>query len=180
MNKHSENCETATCDNNVLGDDFLDLKKIVAYLPYELRLFNKKNRQIETLKALNESGTLYTGSFFNDWNHIYNFKPILRPLSDLIKEIELNGEKFVPMVELAKIHGMQINGEIFLFSNNTFYEINIDNKKFLQYHLKYKKFEHYGYCKQYELEMFEKLREWHLDIYGLIENGLAISIHDVG
>jgi len=29
--------------------------------------------------------------------------PILRPLSDLTKEIEVNGEKFVPIVELSAL-----------------------------------------------------------------------------
>lgn len=158
--------QNAPCDNNMLGDDFLDLNKIVAYLPYELRLFNKKNCQIETLKALNESGTLYTGSFFNDWNHIYNFKPILRPLSDLTKEIEVNGKKFVPIEILNKMlftkHSKLeyydsefCNGAILFSTNIAGFNILSINEK------------------------IQKLLEWHFDIYGLIKKSLAISIHDV-
>ena len=37
--------------------------------------------------------------------HFTHVKPILRPMSDLTKEIIYRGEKFVPMVEIGKLLG---------------------------------------------------------------------------
>ncbi|NIV12884.1 MAG: hypothetical protein GWN62_16865 [Aliifodinibius sp.] len=77
-------------------------------------------------------------------------KPILRPLSDLTKEIEHNGERFIPIKNIGK--------------TSTFYgDTPICNIE-----------------KDYRLWAvweFEKLLEWHFDIFGLIEKGLAIDIN---
>jgi hypothetical protein len=108
--------------------------------------------------------------------------PILRPLSDLTKEIEVNGNKFVPIVELAKIGTGEVKCGVtnsnygtcyidaeftkkgfFIFTQQTFiWQVgknaeprNIEN----------------------QLELFEKLYEWHFDIYELIKKGLAIDIN---
>lgn len=132
----------------------LELKHLAHYLPYELQIFNKKSNDIETLKALNESGTLYTGSFFNNWDHIYNFKSILRPLSDLTKEIEVKGEKFIPVY----------------FFNNINSDIDFELQiRGLSYDIKFLNSTYYG--------IVEKLFEWHFDVFGLIEKDLAIDIN---
>jgi len=62
-------------------ENTLTLEHVSAYLPYGLKIKTKKG--IETLERVSLK------------NQIYNFKPILRPLSDLTKEIEHNGVKFV-------------------------------------------------------------------------------------
>lgn len=71
------------------------------------------------------------------------FKPILRPLSDLIKEIEVNGEKITPIDRL----------------NCTSLYQDTDG------------------CLNIGFKDTQKLFEWHFDIYGLIENNLAIDIN---
>lgn len=81
-------------------------------------------------------------------------KPILRPLSDLTKEIEANGEKFVPIVYFEKF--------------NTQIDF-VKEIKVLQNDIRWLSTTSYL--------VVEKLLEWHFDIYGLIENNLAIDIN---
>lgn len=65
----------------------LTIEHLAPYLPYELKILNGWG-DIKTLKYthLDDEGNGFIG-------HV---KPILRPLSDLTKEIEHNGEKFTP------------------------------------------------------------------------------------
>ena len=68
----------------------LELKHLAPYLPYELKYFFKGSvQEIRTL----ESGDL--GKIMLEWFN-ESKKPILRPLSDLTEEIEVNGNKFIP------------------------------------------------------------------------------------
>lgn len=82
------------------------------------------------------------------------YKLILRPLSDLTKEIEHKGEKFVPLDYLAK-------------------ELGIPNDHFVlsQYCSKAHSVRSMSYW------MVEFLLEWHFDIWNLIEAGLAVDIN---
>ena len=75
---------------------------------------------------------------------------ILRPLSDLTKEIEHKGERFVPIEKLRDM-GFYI-GEDWIIENFS----NITNSAF---------------------EFVLKLIEWHFDIAGLIEKGEAIDVN---
>ncbi len=52
---------------------------------------------VKILMGLNDD----CGIFENDPYWFSEFKLILRPLSDLTKEIEVNGEKFVPLEKLS-------------------------------------------------------------------------------
>ena len=102
----------------------------------------------------------------NEFNLPYvlnHCKPILHPLSDLTKKIKVNGKKFVPIEILdretyinyevstkGKLIEKQDNGSVILE------EIDV-----------------------YPYWIIQKLYEWHFDVFGLIEKGLAISIHNV-
>ena len=116
------------------------------------------------------------------------FDIILHPMSDLTKRIEHNGEKFVPIIELAKIgfdvydnlkikvkSEDKISGCIFLDEDN-------DIIVFV-YHYETQSFcAHYHVTMQfisvhYQLKMFQKLIEWHFDIAGLIDKGEAIDVN---
>lgn len=85
------------------------------------------------------------------------YKPILRPLSDLTKPIEHNGEKFVPIDKLKEMN----DGDDIYISEE--YGVSIDN----------------GYAAGYNLlvafTFIQKLIEWHFDIANLIEKGEAID-----
>ena len=148
----------------------LELKHLVAYLPYNLKV--TRNGFIGDLIALmNDEDSIaenfeFKVSCSNWWenntdkNH---YKPILRPLSDLTKEIEVNGKKFVP---IEKINDFMPLGRNFGFS------FEIDNLGNLGYRTSESWLNpmlHY--------DAFQKLLEWHFDIYGLIEAGLAIDVN---
>lgn len=72
----------------------LELKHLAAYLPYGLKMeildFPTGRKHYRKLK-------LDLGHDFNYYLQQNKVRPILRPLSDITKEIEVNGEKFVPL-----------------------------------------------------------------------------------
>jgi hypothetical protein len=142
----------------------LELKHLSGYLPYGLKI--ETHGIITKLFSINpDYGTL---KFIDKDNEPYNtsikyIKPILRPIPDFTKEIEVNGEKFVPKIELDKIcRDLQFYG----FSDFKLFGIG----ESLNY-----------FGSEYDLidiyNVIQKLLEWHFDIYGLIEAGLAIDIN---
>lgn len=147
----------------------LELKHLSPYLPYKLGfmlsdigIFNidseyqKPNEAYEKLKLTNiliSERIEVELEHYNGWGigfiELEEIKPILRPLSDLTKEIEVNGEKFVPHIKLGGRPNLK-DYDIEYLSKN------IDNIS-------------YG--------LVSKLIEWHFDVFGLIDKGLAIDIN---
>jgi hypothetical protein len=124
----------------------IELEKLAPYLPYKLQIqstlgikemhynrFENRNDLVMVLDVLKAT---------------FNEKPILRPLSDLTKEIEVNGESFVPAVRLH-------------FGNDAIEILQGDNwvSQWLSY------------------EECNYLISWHFDVFGLIEQGLAVDIN---
>jgi hypothetical protein len=72
------------------------------------------------------------------------FKPLLHPLSRLTEEMEHNGERFVPKDKLPMY-----------FDNSLHFLIEQIENNYVEY------------C------VIEKLFEWHFDVFGLINKGLA-------
>ena len=129
----------------------LELKHLAPYLPYGLELqFKDEDGRIwgKTL-AVNSSEMKNELGIALVMTH-ENYKPLLRPLSDLTKEIEHNGEKFVPYKALG--------------IDNTFGD-NLDD--FLEMDI--------GDTMSYNC--IEQLIEWHFDVFGLIEARLAMDIN---
>lgn len=144
----------------------LELKHLAGYLPYGLKW------SLQGLKTFEMQGitpsTLYTieGTVLNWEKHPdlpQALFPILRPLSDLTKEIEVNGEKFVPIRKLED-----------LFPCVEFY--NDDELSYLFYDTDCRGEFFYSIELSLTLEISSKLFEWHFDVFGLIEKGLAIDI----
>jgi hypothetical protein len=155
----------------------LELKHLSAYLAYGLKFQSSMDKPFE------EYGRQPTWTFdgitklFGDYclNTLENsdaypiqlVKPILRPLSDLAKEIEVNGERFYPLEKLTKIFG----GRPISFDGNCFYtkiqkSVVREKEDLVPLHFS-------------QLDAFNKLFEWHFDVFGLIEKGLAISYIDI-
>jgi hypothetical protein len=65
----------------------LELKHIVGYLPYGLKMISQNDFVSPLIRELRVDGFQFM---------IETRKPILRPLSDLTKEIEIDGKKFTP------------------------------------------------------------------------------------
>lgn len=130
-----------------------------------------------------------------------NWKMLLRPLSQLTQEIEHNGKRFVPIVELYKIacgnykdavvkhidilSTTEIRHAMKGFSDFYFgmYQSENDVRLGTQYHFKLWSTDlegrhtviHTIFCQSL---LFQKLFEWHFDQFGLIEQGLALPIKD--
>jgi len=132
----------------------LELKHLVGYLPYGLKIMTDYDgiQEIQGMPDLFHVNYYDNESDNGDEPHIEDIKPILHPLSDLTKEIEVNGEKFVPLTEICNCEYYGYSELRSMVQNNNFYLINA-----LQY------------------QSIEKILEWHFDIYGLIENNLAID-----
>jgi len=111
---------------------------------------------------------------------IVDLIPIARPLSDLIKEIEINGEWFVPAELLCQI-GIAL-GYIKDNAPTIPIDYRIIQKPFgkvlkvqkLDDWLIYFSFDEPSRAKKW---IIDKLYEWHFDVDNLIENGLAIDIN---
>ena len=180
----------------------LTITELSAYLPYGVkanftrRMFERNNVDLMGLTiAYNESCKehfIMKSDVTYGLNHI---QLLLRNLSDLTTEIEHNGEKFVPIVELAKMDSecknvdftineygncigrlnvgvvvvFQIDDEIPFIKeihNNIFGQVS--GNEFDDMHL----------SSILPSEIRAKLHEWHFDLYSLIEKGLAIDIKE--
>ena len=75
----------------------LELKHLAPYLPYGLKLIGDiDNNPIDKYDISTDGWLCYITNNGGGKGRISGYKPILRPLSDLTKEIEINGNKFVP------------------------------------------------------------------------------------
>jgi hypothetical protein len=135
----------------------LTIKELAPYLPYGLKVqhttfleFGKNRVVIDTLDSLCADCATFESSMdyylIDPEDNECEIKPILRPLSDLTKSIEHNGEKFVPQDILN-----HLDLEWVITSDNLVMKMNYEDVL--------------------------KLLEWHFDIFGLIEKGLAIDIN---
>jgi len=123
----------------------LELKHLAPYLPFELKLYLPVHDTTHLMRSLSLI-------FINREIYYRDIKPILRPLSDLTKEIEHNGERFVPTDRLYfdfDRHGL--NGFDFQDIEKTPLE--------------------------YPFNIVIQLFEWNFDVFNLIEQGLAIDIN---
>ena len=113
--------------------------------------------ELIVLEELDNNSPVYKNWCFEDT------KPILYPLSDLTKEIEHKGEKFVPIFELAELW--------FKCGLNSNYEYAVDQEELEK-----------AIMLDYKIVPFliiQKLIEWHFDIANLIEKGEAINVNSI-
>ena len=129
--------------------DKLTIEHLAAYLPYRLHFTN--GNEIVEMTIFNSHDCLISD----------DFKPILRPLSDLTTEIEHNGEKFVPMKRLLKEVSDHYPQDCY----------NQDEQWIIN--------DGYRAIGEMPHRKVQKLLEWHFDVFGLIDKGLAIDIKEV-
>ena len=149
--------------------DKLELKHLAPYLPYGLNY-----------QATNQmNGESYISEIeIHDYNlHYYSqdFKPILRPLSDLTKNVFDNTEDVLG-VPMRRIALSASKGKTDVFHEALPLEFYVEwydkNNVSKSINLNYQ-------CKYADWWVMEYLFGWHFDVFGLIEKGLAISVHDV-
>ena len=147
----------------------LELKTLAPYLPYGLKIRYIERNETHIFNSYNIDAVC------SEQNHL---KPILRPLSDLTKEIEVNGEKFVPIVELSKIAYSE--RKIKAFSKNGViynhlvgfvdFDYNPEQFSFVSRHYN-KEMNCIGnFNVPNQLLLFNKLFEWHFNVLNLPEN----------
>lgn len=139
----------------------ITLRELAAYLPYGVRYKDSYAGDIST-RILN-------GNSIEHWKcgHIKPLILHLRPLSDLTKEIEVNGEMCIPIDWFEK----NVNKTISFFqAMNLNYSLNID-------------IETENYAQTIDLYngylVIQKLLEWHFDCFNLIGRGLAIDLNSI-
>lgn len=185
----------------------MELKHIAPYLPYGLKgnLVNLEYfdsqiccelYRIETGKTKESDKYDITVIVGDCESELKDFKPTLRPLSDLTKEIEHNGERFVPLEEMLRANKHEFKElplitkcetKIYERDNDTFCTIEyLNNDKSVSsfsYSSQYRRFidrnETYGkpYATPYQYDLFEMLYKWKFDIFNLIEKGEAIDVN---
>ncbi|KKN55723.1 hypothetical protein LCGC14_0579320 [marine sediment metagenome] len=139
--------------------DKLELKHVAPYLPYGLIAINIDNDvkyEVSVYQTASLQGKLPVDMLFGSVLQPTDFKPILRPLLDLTKEIEHNGEKFVPYnTEMLSNFMLSVKGMDCLCE----YNFDISNYTNMRYYI------------------IQMLIKWHFDVFGLIEKGLAIDMN---
>lgn len=170
----------------------LELNHIAGYLPYQLEslmnIFGDNETKVIIVGAnhsqLELEGIRQTITEFWDYQDV---KPILRPLSGLTKEIEVNCEKFVPMERLLDIHtghSWSFSDYLECQSGKNEWWVKLKGEK-PSYFFGYNSEKGFYYLNQFsdnqivrnQIELFQKLYEWHFDIHDLIGKGLAIDIN---
>jgi hypothetical protein len=111
--------------------------------------------QLSFSSTINEPYLRYRDVTFG----MHQIIPYKRPLSDLTKEIEVNGEKFVPM-ERLEIDSSDV------WINDVNNQVMISQKHC-----------HSIYAIDVYYNIIQELLEWHFDVFGLIGAGLAIDIN---
>ncbi len=135
--------------------------KLYAYLPYELKIKWNDEDSKGTLTGISFIGDIIHAQLdFKGVKGMYefsDFKPILRPLSDLTKEIEHEGITFNPY---------------------TYWSEKVVSKEQWQ---KICETISDDYCKIMDLPAWcvNLLYMWHFDIFNLIPEGLAIDINTI-
>lgn len=159
----------------------LTLPDIVGYLPYGLYCWYGENIKAALMAGITD----YQIPIFE-----VGRKPILRPMSDLRVEITERGynegKPFVPILELANLLGSPALYQWILNSDGccAFSPEAMDYFRWLE---EEKSFIHslsygdsstgYVICNQHE--MYDLLHRLHYDYRGLIDAGLAVSVHDL-
>lgn len=138
----------------------LKLKHLAPYLPYKLK-YKWSDGQIKDRFIIDTD---------KPNKDLYRVKPILRPLSDLNKQLIINNEYITPIEELRKIlPPLKWIGET----------KQIDLRMYKDIDGLY--FDTEDYSQEFEVLIFfkiqNKLFELHFDVFGLIEQGLAIDIN---
>ena len=163
----------------------LTIQHLAPYLPYGLKVKYKdciydkthiatlsgvSNDAVETTYKRRFKGCSGDCIFIKGRNNIIqlNFTPILHPLSDLTKEIEHNGERFVP-IEFFEI------GD----TDNCFYEFDFGNIRLIKQIKTIANYNVHHDINFLPFAVVQKLFEWHFDVFGLIEKGLAIDINTI-
>jgi len=163
----------------------LKIEYLAPYLPFELE-FQRKGTGF-TMIGIEHNYVKSLESPY-DWFDFSEIKPYMRPYSDLLKEIESQGKKFIPLIELARISTLDKIESFTSSENETSFGIKyIDSdeeniifsfsKETNQFYLHFESNERF-FPINHTFELYRKLYEWHFG-FGLVEAGIAIDVNTV-
>ncbi len=164
----------------------LEFKYLAPYLPFNVKCKMKLGPYFEE-----EISVIDSSNYWHiEKDHSSSIIPFLYSIESLICEIEINGTKFIPLIELAKIAESRCAniGEMKLENGNYFLAFSDNNgmsfvfgyfsktKSFLLHSNIINSIGDSVYPAN-QFELFQKLCEWHIDFQDLIGQGLAIDIN---
>ena len=172
----------------------LELKHLAPYLPYGLHGFvvtNRANFEVEIVGW--NYNTLKTSPSIHGYTHcpFEQFQPILHPLSDLVKPCLSEGK--IPIVELAKIAFKKPDYVAWMEDGNCLVGYKSKSPSYLfswsKSHCSFSVMDLFysgskwrankdTFCSN-QLALFEWLFEHHFDVYGLIDQNLAVDINKI-
>jgi len=147
----------------------LELKHLAPYLPYGLKAKAGTIDTIVEVLGLQKGSESVNNELFifchkTDYlkGYLYECKPILRPLSDLTKEITCQNVDypFTPMNELFGGWDEELYTSL---PNHVQHTYQCSKGKVNSIHL--------------QQWIFQELIKWHFDVFGLIDEDLAIDIN---
>lgn len=127
----------------------IELKYLTTYLPYDTDARDKSNKIYVPSLRIDNIQKFLSG------DHLL----VLRPLSDLTKEISINGKKFIPFEKLKEDYVTNL-----ILGNNTIY---LDQKFDAQLNV------------LSISDIRDKLIEWNFDVFRLIEKGIVVDINTI-
>ena len=164
----------------------LELKHLAPYLPYGLKAEMLDYEMDYVGRKYDEIIGVHQWSKNKDWCLLTDggskpsfdrIKPILRPLSDLVKIIKVYGKAFIPIMVV-------FGGENYREYN---YTIDLSERPILGKRIEISVEDLGSPCVTFFLNNvlnnlltyhnWQLLLEWHFDVFGLIEQGIAIDIN---
>lgn len=162
----------------------LELKDICGYLPYGLKYQWTNMKSVRLISMTDEVDYSSQHSLSTAWEWMVHrqARPILRPMSDLTKEIRQNcynnSKPFIPIVELACMLEAQGYWRVYGAGAADFGEDGescIAQLVFDGDHFVYTVDDEYDTFNS--VAIYDKLNAWMFDYRGLISAGLAIGVN---
>ena len=152
---------------------------LAPYLPYELKCLvtDKGKSKIGSLFAVYDNGECSFYDTIESEKGFSEVQPILRPISDLLTTIVVGDEEFNPLEKICKTLFYNFKGDYHVFYVEVYdrYVLRYSGD-FFSYSPKMKTF--CSFLPEFpQYDMVQKLFEWHFDVFGLIEKGLAIDVN---
>jgi hypothetical protein len=138
----------------------LEFKHLAPYLPYNIEFLD--NAKSETIIGWKDDRIYIDNCHKSGYCRIDEINTLLlRPLTDLNQELEINGETFIPTTRIFELFGMHYS---FVFGGDIEHRITMYiNGDWVE-------------VSSFPYEIVNKLFEWHFDVFGLICEGLAVKI----
>jgi len=151
----------------------LELKHLAPYLPYELKYFDKDSKKQTAMRSISTEIDLIDMGWGNA-HELNEFKPILRPLSDLTKD------KFkLELYQYYETLGIDVKLVNYDSGNDNPFDMTLTVTYKMMGELFTDVLINRGSTSYTPFHVIEWLYQNHFDVSNLIPNGLAIDINTI-